>query len=168
MLVPKEITHMAVWKVLSLCTMLVYGSNLFAADPFVGTWKLDLAHTATTPPNPTAPQPKQVTLTIQEQGDHRVVKIVGTNADGSPIRGGFTVPVTGGPGTLAESSDSYDGLTLKYATPTVHDLIYTKGDKAVATRHVVLSPDHKTMTTTYKGADEQGSPTTRVEVWHRR
>ena len=159
---------MAVWKALSLGMMLAVGNLLLAADLFVGTWKLDLVHTATTPPNPTAPQPKQVTLTIQQQGDHRVVIIQGTNADGSPIRGGFTVPVMGGPGTVQEGGETYDGLTLKYVSPTVHDLIYTKGDKAVATRHVVLSPDHKTMTTTYKGADEQGSPTTRVEVWHRR
>jgi len=141
---------------------------LFAADPFVGVWKLDLARTATTPPNPTAPQPKQVTLTIKDEGDHRVVTIMGTNADGSPIRGGFTVPVTGGPGKVQGGSEAYDGLTLKYVSPTVHDLIYTKGDKAVAARHVVLSPDSKTMTTTYKGADEQGNPTTRVEVWHKR
>jgi hypothetical protein len=159
---------MAVWKVLFWWTLLAFGSTLFAADPFVGTWTLDLAHTTTTPPNPTAPQPKQVTVTIQEQGAHRVVKIVGTNADGSPIRGGFTVPVLGGPGTVEAGSEAYDGLTLKYVSPTVHDLIYTKGDKAVASRHVILSPDQKTMTTTYKGADEQGSPTTRVEVWHRR
>jgi hypothetical protein len=159
---------MAVRKALSLLTLLAFSSTLWAADPFVGTWTLDLAHTSTTPPNPTAPQPKHVTLTIKEQGDHRVVKIVGTNADGSPLRGGFTVPVMGGPGTVEVGSDAYDGLTLKYMNPTVHDLIYTKGDKAVATRHVVLSPDHKTMTTTYKGMDEQGSPTTRVEVWHRR
>jgi hypothetical protein len=100
MLVPKETTPMAVWKALFLCTMLAFGSMLFAADPFVGTWKLDLAHTTTTPPNPTASQPKQVTVTIKEQGDSRVVSIEGTNADGSPIRGGFTVPLTGGPGTV--------------------------------------------------------------------
>jgi hypothetical protein len=159
---------MAVWKALCFSTLLAVASPLWAADPFVGTWTLDLAHTTTTPVNPNVLQPKQVTLTIQEQDDHRVVKIVGTSADGSPLRGGFTVPVTGGPGTVADSNQSYDGLTLKYVSPTMHDLIYTKGDKAVATRHVVLSPDHKTMTTTYKGADEQGNPTTRVEVWHRR
>ena len=159
---------MAVRKALFWCTLLAFGSTLFAADPFVGTWKLDLAHTTTTPPNPTAPQPKQVMLTIKEQGEHRVVTIQGTNADGSPIRGGFTIPVTGGPGKVTDGNESYDGLTLKYVSPTTHELIYTKGDKAVATRHVVLSPDAKTMTTTYKGMDEQGSPTTRVEVWHRR
>lgn len=159
---------MAVWKALYLCAMLVFAGTLFAADPFVGNWRLDLARTATTPPNPTVPQPKQVTLTIRGQDNHRVVTIAGTNGDGSPIRGGFKVPVTGGPGTVEDGGDTYDGLTLKYVSPTVHDLIYTKGDKAVATRHVVLSPDYKTMTTTYKGADEQGNPTTRVEVWHKR
>ena len=159
---------MAVWKALLLSMMLAVGNPLLAADLFVGAWKLDLAHTATTPPNPTAPQPKLVTLTIQQQGERRVGTIQCTKADGSPIHGGFTVPAMGGPGTVQGDGETYDGLTLKYVSPTVHDLIYTKGDKAVATRHVVLSPDHKTMTTTYKGADEQGSPTTRIEVWHRR
>src|SRR4051812_21213053 len=103
MLRPKETTHMAVCRAMYLCAMLAIGSTLWAADPFVGTWKLDLAKTTTIPPNPTTPQPKQVTLTVKEQGDHRSVTVEGTNADGSPLRDGFTIPITGGPGKIESS-----------------------------------------------------------------
>jgi hypothetical protein len=56
---------------------------------------------------------------------------------------------------------------MKYVSATVHDLIYTKGDRAVARRRVEMSQDLKTMTSTYKGADAEGKPITRVEVWRK-
>ena len=46
---------MTVWKALCFSTLFAVASPLFAADPFVGTWILDLAHTSTTPANPTRP-----------------------------------------------------------------------------------------------------------------
>jgi hypothetical protein len=146
---------------------LIFVGALFAADPFVGRWKLDLAKTTTIPENPTAPRPKQVILISRDEGENRVVTVRGINADGSPIKGGFTIPINGGPGKVSDENPSYDGITMKYISPTVHDLIYTKGDRSVASRHVVISQDEKTMTTTYKGADADGNPVTRIEVWHR-
>jgi hypothetical protein len=74
---------------------------------------------------------------------------------------------TEAPGKGGDDSDSYDGITLKFISPTVHDLIYTKGDRGVATRHVVLSQDGKIMTTTSKGAGPEGHPITRIEVWRK-
>jgi hypothetical protein len=157
----------AIRRAVYFCAALAFGGALFAADPFVGRWKLDLARTTTTPENPSAPRAKEVTLIARDQGDNREILVHGVNADGSPLKGGFTVPINGGPGKVADDTDSYDGITLKYLSPTIHDLIYTKGDKAVARRHVELSQDGKTMTTTYKGADSQGNPITRIEVWRR-
>jgi hypothetical protein len=157
----------AVRKTMHFCAALAFAGSLFAADPFVGRWKLDLAETTTTPQNPAAPRPKEVTLIAKEQGEYREITVHGVNADGSPIKGGFTIPRKGGPGKVADDNESYDGITMKLISPTVHDLIYTKGDKGVATRHVVLSQDGKIMTTTYKGASPEGTPITRVEVWRK-
>ena len=164
---PQETMMIRVPRCLYLCVALAFASALFAADPFAGKWKLDLARTTTTPENPSAPRAKEVTLIARDQGENREVIVDGINADGSPLKGGFTVPIKGGPGKVADDNDSYDGITLKYLGPTVHDLIYTKGDKAVARRHVEISQDGKIMTTTYKGADPQGNPITRIEVWRR-
>jgi hypothetical protein len=157
----------AVRKTMHLCAAFAFAGSLFAADPFVGRWKLDLAKTTTTPQNPSAPRPKEVTLIAKEQGEYRQITVHGVNADGSPIKGGFTIPRNGGPGKVADDNEAYDGITMKLISPKVHDLIYTKGDKGVATRHVVLSQDGTTMTTTYKGASPEGTPITRVEVWRK-
>src|SRR3982751_4674593 len=92
----------------------------FGADPFVGRWKLDLANTTTTPQNPSAPRPREVTLIAKAQGDNREITVQGVNADGSPIKGGFTIPIHGGPGKVADDNDSYDGITMKVVGPTVH------------------------------------------------
>src|SRR4051794_5043844 len=131
----------AVRKGMYFCAALALAGSLFGADPFVGRWKLDLAKTTTTPQDPSAPQPREVTLIAKAQGDNREIVVQGLNADGSPIKGGFTIPIHGGPGKVADDNDSYDGITMKVVSPTVHDLIYTKGDRGVATRHVVLSPN---------------------------
>jgi hypothetical protein len=165
---PQEVVMVAIRKLIYFCTAVTFASALFAAaDPFVGRWKLDLAQTTTKPDNPTAPRPKQVTLIARDRGETREVTIQGINADGSPIKGGFTIPISGGPGRVADANDSYDGITMKYVSAMVPDLIYTKGDRAVARRRVEMSQDLKTMTSTYKGADAEGKPITRVEVWRK-
>src|SRR5689334_16092475 len=123
----------AVRKTMHLCAAVAFAGSLFAADPFVGTWKLDLAKTKTTPENPSAPRAREVTLIAKEHGDYREITVHGLNADGSPIKGGFTIPRNGGPGKIADDNESYDGITMKFISPTVHDLIYTKGDRGVAT-----------------------------------
>src|SRR5436190_22490264 len=102
-----------------LCAALALAGSLLAADSFVGRWKLDLAKTTTTPQNPSAPRPREVTLTAKTQGDYREITVHGVNADGSPIKGGFTIPIHGGPGKVADDNDAYDGITMKFVSPTV-------------------------------------------------
>src|SRR3954469_6245147 len=108
----------AVRKGMYFCAALAFAGSLFAADPFVGRWKLDLAKTTTTPQNPSAPRPKEVTLLAKDQGEYREITVHGLNADGSPIQGGFTIPRNGGPGKVADDNDSYDGITRKFISPS--------------------------------------------------
>src|ERR1700761_495230 len=68
-------------------------SSLFAADPFAGTWWLNLAKSKYA--GPVTP-PKEETLIIQEQGDLEAMTINGIAADSSPISRKATYPKTGG------------------------------------------------------------------------
>lgn len=60
-------------------------------DPFAGTWKLDVEKSTYSG----LPKPKDLTLTIADQGANRVVKFNGTAQDGSPIKVEFTEPKDG-------------------------------------------------------------------------
>ncbi len=60
---------------------------LFAAEPFAGTWKLNLEKSK----YKTGTPPKEQTLTIAESGSDLDVRINGTAADGTAISSHYTV-----------------------------------------------------------------------------
>ncbi len=64
---------------------------LMAADPFVGTWKLNPAKSKF---NAGAPY-QEATITISESGSDRDVAFKGTAANGAPISLHYTVPANG-------------------------------------------------------------------------
>src|SRR5215831_17080473 len=118
---------------------------LSAADPFTGTWKLNLAkskYKAGTPP-------KEQNVTIMEMGNDLHVKVGGTAADGSPIAVEYTVPGAGGAGKVLSSS-SYDGINSKRLGPNEREVSYMKGGKAVYVTHSKLGADGKSLTVSSK------------------
>lgn len=79
--------------------LLGFASALIAADPFVGTWKLDPAKSKFK----TGAPPKEQTVTIAESGSDYDVTVKGTSADGTPISSHYTTPAAGGEGKIIES-----------------------------------------------------------------
>jgi len=67
---------------------------LVAADPFVGTWKLNHAKSK----YKTGAPAKEQTVTIAESGSDLDVTVSGTSADGMPFSSHYTVPAAGGEG----------------------------------------------------------------------
>ena len=158
MIPPKEITmrySKLVLMSLGLAAMLV------AADPFVGTWKLDPALSKFK----TGAPPKEQTVTITEEGGDLHVVIRGTAAGGQPISAEYTVPEKGGAGKLI--SGPWEGLTEKRTNETQRDLSYTKGGKVVYTVHLKVSPDGKSMTAAVKGTDPAGQKVDGTDVTKR-
>jgi len=78
-------------KLIRTVALLTFTGALFAQNPFTGTWKLDTAKTKYTTGEP----PKDLTLTIEEQGDNIQVSGTGTNSDGSPLSVKYSVPLKG-------------------------------------------------------------------------
>lgn len=72
-------------KPMYLFAMLAFASTLFAADPFVGTWKLNPAKSKY---SAGAPHPKDATIVIEEQGDNYLFVKYTVPANG----GGWTGP----------------------------------------------------------------------------
>jgi hypothetical protein len=134
-------------------------------DPFLGTWKLDVEKSTYTG----VPKPKELTLTATDQGENRLLTFNGTTAEGSPIKMEITEPRKGGPiqVTGAPPDNSWDTATLKVISPTAEDMIYSKGGKEVATRHIRLARNHQTLTARFAGTDAQGKAFTQNDVWQK-
>lgn len=148
-------------KLISAVALFAFAATLFAQSPFVGTWKLDTAKTKYTSGDP----PKDVTLVIEEQGDNLQVTATGTNADGSPLSVKYTVPAKGGDGQIQEGP--YDAMSSKAVSANVRDNTYSKGGKQIASRHIVLSKDGKTMRATMKGINANGQTVAGTEVYEK-
>jgi hypothetical protein len=80
-------------KVLYPLTAFLFAGSLFAANPFAGTWKLNVAKSKFEGP---IKPPKEQTIFIQEQGDQVAETVKGVAADGSPIFERHTHAATGG------------------------------------------------------------------------
>src|SRR6266699_1767749 len=71
-----------------MLVLLGFAATLCAADPFVGTWKMNVAKTK----YKVGTAPKEQTVTISETGSEMSVKVEGTAADGSKILLSYTMP----------------------------------------------------------------------------
>ena len=139
--------------------LLGLAATLVAADPFAGTWKLNLEKTK----YKTGSSPKEQTLTIAESGSDLDVTISGTAADGSAISSHYTVPEQGGEGKIIQST--YEAVSGKRMGPNERAITYSKGGKATLTAHSKISADGKTITVNVKGTDAQGKPVDGIAVY---
>lgn len=151
-------------KLICFVAMLAFASTLLlAADPFVGTWKLNPAKSKY---SAGAPHPKEATVLIEEQGDNYQVTVTGTYEDGSPLSVKYTVPIKGGTGQVQEGAGGmFDGVSSKRISANQRENSYMKGGKEAGTRRSVVSKSGKVMTNTFRGTDAQGNPITTVEVF---
>jgi hypothetical protein len=146
-------------KLLCLLALLLFSTPLFASDPFAGTWTLNTAKTKYTTGTPA----KNVTIVIEEQGTNLQTTVTGTNSDGSPISAKFTIPTSGGTGTVQQGD--FNGVMSKQISANVRENTYTKDGKEIRSRHIVISKDGKTMTSKVKGMNPAGITVAGVDVY---
>ena len=132
--------------------LLGLAATSFAADPYVGTWKMNSAKTKYT----VGTAPKEQTATITETGSDLSLKIAGTAADGTKISINYIIPSAGGAGKIIESSTSYDGVSAKRIAPNEREVSYMKGGKAVYTTHSKIASDGNSLLVHTKGLNPVG------------
>jgi len=132
---------------------------LIAAEPFAGTWKLNLEKSKCKTGSP----PKEQTATIAEAGSDFEVTISGTAADGTATMSHYTVPAEGGEGKIIQSP--YEAVSGKRIGPNEREVLYSKGGKVILTTHNTVSADGKTVTVNVKGTSAQGQPVDAVVVY---
>src|SRR5579863_9582909 len=128
-------------KIVKLLGILTLGVTLTAADPAVGTWKLNVAKSKYSP----GPPPKSATITYEEtaEGIKRTGESV--DAEGKTTSFEYTAkydgkdyPVTG--------SDVYDAIALKRINDFTVEATIKKGANVVGTARRVVSKNGKVMT----------------------
>ena len=132
---------------------LVFAVALWAADPFVGNWKLNTAKSKYKQGQP----PKEQTISIAEVGSDLVIGVEITSNAGKSVSSKYKVPARGGDGTVVEASD-YDAVTAKRLGERERDTRMSKGAKEVRSVHSTVSRDGKTMTINVMGTDPMGQP----------
>src|SRR5262249_29906014 len=138
--------------ILAVCLFATSSLSGFAqTDPFIGTWKLNLAKSKYSP----GPSPKSQTVTYEAVGQGYKVTIKTTDAEGKPIDSQFTAnydgkdyPVTGNPDLDTIALKRIDAHTLESARK--------KAGKVLSTATIVVSKDGKTRTLTEKGVNAKG------------
>jgi hypothetical protein len=133
----------------------------FAADPNVGSWKLNDAKSTTV-----AGAPKNLTVVYTAVGDSYKCVVDGVDGAGKPTHNEWTgkfdgndYPVTGDP--------TADTRSLKLVSPGHYALSNAKDGKTTITGTVAFSADNKTRTLTMQLTDAAGKKLTSVAVYDR-
>ncbi len=132
---------------------------LMAADPFVGTWKLNPAESKFKVGAPY----QEATITISESGSDVDVAVKGTAANGAPFSSHYTVPANGGIGKIVEGS--WEAVSGKLLNARERETSYSKGGKVSYTTHGKVSKDGKTLTVATKGTNAAGQAVDGVSVY---
>jgi hypothetical protein len=147
-----------VWTLLLGVAIVVAGGTAFAADNWVGTWKLNTERS-------------QLSggiraQTLKYEATPAGIKLTsdGTDAQGKPMHGGYTskfdgkdVPWTGNP--------MADTASPKRVDDNTYENVWKKGGKATVAAKVSVSADGKTLTVTQDGTDAQGAKVHSVAVY---
>jgi hypothetical protein len=132
------------------------------SNPALGAWKLNVEKSKFT--GMTAP--KELTRTLEADGDSVKYAFTGTAADGSSLSYGFTLkydgkdyPVTG------SAPGGFDMISIKRINANSHEVTQKRAGKVSGTGKVTVSKDGKVTTVALKGTDASGKAISSTSVY---
>ena len=147
-------------KLVALLLCLAVG--LWAADPWLGTWKLNVAKSKLDPGSPL----KSSVTTSEMVGDQMKTTMEPEMTTGEKLKmswigklDGRDYPVQGAPFSRT--------LALRVLSPTVREEIYKSDGKFNFAARGVLAKDGKSVTWRLKGTDPEGKPVTGTFVFEK-
>jgi hypothetical protein len=135
-------------RTVNILAMLTLGANLWAADPALGTWKLNVAKSKYSP----GPAPKSAAITYEEVADG--IKRTGesVDAEGKTTSFMYTAKYDGKEYPVS-GSDDFDTIVLKRINDNTTEATLKKSGKVVSTARRVVSKDGKMLTLTISGTN---------------
>ena len=127
-----------------------------AADPFVGTWKLDVAKSKFG-----GPAPRSSTITIEQAGASRKVAVDSVDATGKPVKWGYTSALDGKEAAVT-GNPAYDTISALQPNSREVAVTYKKAGKVVSMLKSVVSADGKTLTVASTPTDPASKPSMQV------
>lgn len=148
---------------LAVCSvMILSGSTLLAADNWVGSWKLNLAKSKSSP----GPAPKSQVLKFEASGDAITLTSDGVNAAGEATHGSYTSRFDGKDVPWAGNPDA-DTASPRRIDANTYENTWKKGGKVTVTAKAVVSKDGKTLTVSQTGKNSKGETVNNTSVYDR-
>jgi len=141
-------------KAMLLVAVFGLASLLWAADPIVGTWKVNLAKSKPAPGQQATV--KEMTVVTREVGADLETTFDGISADGSPFSMKFTNPQQGGVLKSGQAATEGTFVVITVIRPGEMYGTSVQNGKQVEVTHTVVSKDGKTMSRTSRAIDAQG------------
>jgi hypothetical protein len=144
--------------VVFLCTALC----AWAADPILGSWKLNVAKSKYNP----GPAPKSQTRSYEKNSGGITVKLTTIEADGQFSSIELPANVDGKDYPIMAPGPA-DAIVLTKIDPRSDEAVLKHGDVVVGISQRVISQDGKTLTVTYKGTDPKGEQVDNFGVYEK-
>jgi hypothetical protein len=132
-------------------------------DPFVGTWRLNLAKSTYSP----GPPPKSTTSTYEAAGQGYKVSVKTEPASGPAQQWSYTSNLDGKDSPITGDNPNADTVAVKRIDANTLEIANKKGGKVMTTQKNVVAPDGKTRTVTTTGTDAQGQKVNNVAVYEK-
>jgi hypothetical protein len=131
----------------------------------VGTWELNTAKSKYDP----GPMPKNLTRTVEAQGDGVKYTFAGVAADGNPIAYGFSVQFDGKDNPISGSMpQGADTISAKRTDSNHYVATLKKGGKVIGSAKVSVSKDGKVTTVDSTGTTASGAKGHDLQVYDRK
>jgi hypothetical protein len=142
-----------------LLSFMAAAASFAAANPHLGTWKLNEAKSKLAPG-----MGKNTTVTYTEQKDKIKVTIDGVDKNGKPTHGVW-VGKFDGKAYPEKGNVAFDSLSYKMVNDRTNDITAMKGGKTAWTGTIAVSKDGKSRTVTINGTDDKGKKFTSKAVY---
>jgi hypothetical protein len=148
-----------------LTAVCIFSAALLAADnPFLGTWKLNVAKSKGTP----GTIEKQVTTVFEADGDKIKRTYNAVDADGEKVSMSDSIPWDGKPHKVNGPKGAPPAMVMvKYINERTMDVTVTGNGKVIVSGRSIVSKDGKTMTESFKGEDMKGRKFDNTEVFEK-
>lgn len=152
--------------------MMVLAAGVFAVtvlaiaqskDPFVGSWRLNLAKSKYSP----GPPPKSTTSTYESAGQGYKVSVKTEPASGPAQQWSYTSNLDGKDMPVTGNNPTADMITVKRIDANTLEIVNKKSGKVTTTQRNVVAADGKTRTVTTTGTDAQGQKVNNITVFEK-